>query len=37
MNPPLPNAAYKQQLVEGAKYWRLPEEYQAELGRIEVT
>jgi hypothetical protein len=35
-NPPLPNAAYKRQLVEGASYWRLPEEYQAELGRIEV-
>jgi gamma-glutamylcyclotransferase (GGCT)/AIG2-like uncharacterized protein YtfP len=36
-NPPLPNTAYKRQLVEGARFWRLPEEYQAELGRIEVA
>ncbi len=26
-SPPLPSAAYKQLIVEGAKYWRLPQEY----------
>jgi gamma-glutamylcyclotransferase len=36
-NPPLPNAAYKKQLVEGASYWRLPEAYQAQLRRIETA
>ena len=36
-NPPLPNAAYKQQLVEGARFWRLPEEYQAQLRQIQVV
>jgi hypothetical protein len=34
---PLPNAAYKQQLVDGAKSWGLPEEYQARLKRIETA
>jgi hypothetical protein len=32
----LPNAAYKKQLVDGAKYWHLPKSYQAELRRIKV-
>jgi gamma-glutamylcyclotransferase (GGCT)/AIG2-like uncharacterized protein YtfP len=36
-DPPLPNAAYKRQMVEGARFWGLPEEYQAELARIEVA
>ncbi len=36
-NPPLPNAAYKRQLVEGARFWGLPKTYQAELERIEVV
>jgi gamma-glutamylcyclotransferase (GGCT)/AIG2-like uncharacterized protein YtfP len=36
-NPPLPNAAYKKQLVDGAKFWCLPEEYQAQLRQIEVA
>jgi gamma-glutamylcyclotransferase (GGCT)/AIG2-like uncharacterized protein YtfP len=36
-NPPLPNAAYMKQLVEGAKFWGLPEEYQARLKRIQTA
>jgi gamma-glutamylcyclotransferase (GGCT)/AIG2-like uncharacterized protein YtfP len=36
-NPPLPNAAYKKQLVDGAKYWGLPEAYQVQLRRIETA
>jgi gamma-glutamylcyclotransferase (GGCT)/AIG2-like uncharacterized protein YtfP len=36
-DPPLPNAAYKQQLVDGARFWGLPEEYQAQLRRIQTT
>ncbi len=36
-DPPLPNAAYKRRLVEGAKFWGLPEEYLAELKRVQVT
>jgi hypothetical protein len=36
-NPPLPNMAYKQQLVEGARFWGLPEEYQEQLRRIETA
>jgi gamma-glutamylcyclotransferase (GGCT)/AIG2-like uncharacterized protein YtfP len=36
-SPPLPNAAYKRQLVEGARHWRLPKGYQAELARIEIA
>lgn len=36
-NPPLPNAAYKKQLVEGAKFWRLPQEYQVQLARIQTA
>ena len=36
-NPPLPNVAYKQQLVDGAKFWRLPQEYQAQLAGIKTA
>lgn len=36
-NPPLPNAEYKRLIVEGARYWHLPEQYIKELERIEVT
>ena len=36
-DPPLPNAAYKKQLVDGAKFWGLPEAYQAQLRRIETA
>ena len=36
-NPPPPSAAYKMQLVEGARHWALPEEYQAELAQIEAA
>lgn len=36
-NPPLPSAAYKGLLVDGAKNWHLPEDYQAELARIPVS
>jgi hypothetical protein len=34
---PLPNAADKQQLVDGARLWGLPQEYQAQLRRIETA
>lgn len=30
-SPPLPNAAYKALIVNGAEHWRLPKEYVAEL------
>ena len=36
-NPPRPNAAYKNLIVEGARYWHLPPDYIAELERIEVS
>ncbi len=36
-NPPLPSAAYKQLIVEGAKHWRLPQEYIQELEQIKVA
>lgn len=35
--PPLPNAKYKRLIVEGAKYWHLPEEYIHQLEQIEVA
>ena len=35
-NPPRPNAEYKKLLVDGAKFWNLPEAYRAELEQIEV-
>jgi gamma-glutamylcyclotransferase (GGCT)/AIG2-like uncharacterized protein YtfP len=36
-NPPLPNAAYKNLILTGARYWHLPEEYIRELEQIEVS
>ena len=36
-NPPLPNAEYKRLIVDGAKFWHLPQGYIAELERIEVA
>ena len=36
-NPPLPSAAYKQLIVEGAKHWRLPPEYIEHLEQIKVA
>lgn len=35
-DPPLPNQAYKDLLLFGARYWRLPEAYIVELEAIEV-
>ena len=35
-NPPPPNAAYVDQLVNGAKFWHLPHDYVRELKAIEV-
>ncbi|MBI3454237.1 MAG: gamma-glutamylcyclotransferase [Candidatus Rokubacteria bacterium] len=34
--PPLPSAEYKRLIVEGAKYWRLPEDYVRRLEAIET-
>ena len=36
-DPPLPNTAYKQQLVNGAKYWHLPPTYIAKLKKIKTS
>ncbi len=36
-NPPLPNAAYKNLILTGGRYWHLPEEYIRELEKIEVS
>jgi gamma-glutamylcyclotransferase (GGCT)/AIG2-like uncharacterized protein YtfP len=36
-NAPLPNVAYKKQLVDGASFWRLPASYQAQLERIQTA
>lgn len=36
-NPLLPNAAYRKLIVDGARHWRLPPEYQAELEGIEIA
>lgn len=36
-NPPLPNNDYKRLIVEGAKYWHLPEEYIRRLEQIRVA
>lgn len=36
-NPPPPNRAYKALIVSGARYWRLPAEYIAELEAIEAS
>lgn len=35
--PPLPGAEYKQLIVEGAKFWHLPEEYVQKLEKIETA
>ena len=35
-NPPLPNAAYKNLFLTGARHWHLPDEYIRELEQIEV-
>jgi len=35
--PPPPNAKYKRQIIEGAKFWRLPDRYIRELENIEVA
>lgn len=34
---PLPNAAYKQHIMDGARYWQLPQAYCALLEKIEVA
>jgi gamma-glutamylcyclotransferase (GGCT)/AIG2-like uncharacterized protein YtfP len=34
---PLPNAAYKQHIMDGARYWHLPQEYCDLLEKIEVA
>lgn len=36
-DPPLPNSDYKKLIVEGAKYWHLPEEYIRLLEQIQVA
>jgi len=36
-NPPPPNKQYMGQIIEGAKFWRLPAEYIKELERVEVA
>lgn len=34
---PLPNAAYKQHITDGARYWHLPQDYCDMLEKIEVA
>jgi gamma-glutamylcyclotransferase (GGCT)/AIG2-like uncharacterized protein YtfP len=36
-SPPLPNAAYKNLILTGARYWHLPEKHIRELEQIEVN
>jgi len=36
-SPPLPNAAYKKLIVEGAKFWHLPLDYIKKLEQIMVA
>ena len=36
-DPPLPNNEYKELIVQGARYWHLPEEYIEELEHIRTT
>lgn len=36
-NVPLPNAEYKRLMVEGARYWQLPQDYCAMLEAIEAV
>lgn len=35
--PPLPSMDYKRIILEGAQYWRLPENYVASLELIETA
>ena len=35
-DPPLPNQAYKDLILSGARHWHLPDDYIAELEAIEV-
>ncbi|MFI5305165.1 MAG: gamma-glutamylcyclotransferase family protein [Nitrospiria bacterium] len=35
-NPPLPDEKYKKLIIDGAKFWKLPEEYVKELEQIQV-
>ena len=35
-NPPKPNAEYKRHIVEGARFWRLPDEYLTMLDLIQT-
>jgi hypothetical protein len=37
LDPPLPNAAYKNLMLTGARHWHLPLEYIRELEQIEVS
>jgi len=37
VNPPLPNAAYKNLILAGARHWHLPEDYIGELEQIAVS
>ena len=36
-NPPPPSSAYINQLVAGARFWHLPEDYILELEEVETT
>jgi gamma-glutamylcyclotransferase (GGCT)/AIG2-like uncharacterized protein YtfP len=36
-NPPLPNQAYKDLIVSGARHWRLPDDYLAQLEAVKVS
>lgn len=36
-DPPPPNRAYKDQMIDGARFWGLPSDYIAELEAIEVS
>ena len=36
-NPPLPDAAYKNLILAGARHWHLPEEYFRELEQIKAS
>ena len=35
-SPPKPNAAYKRQIVDGARFWRFPADYIAKLEAIQT-
>jgi hypothetical protein len=37
MNPPVPNQAYKDLILFGARHWHLPDDYIGELERVEVA